>query len=242
MPSPTVKVFTVAADRERRTFLLRNPMFRGLPEAVCDAVVAMTRTRHLTDRSRLFAKGDAPDGMYAVVSGCIRATSSTADGREALLGLMEPGCWFGESSLFDGLPRTYTADAQGECEVLMIPREPLNALLDAQPQLYRHFVPLLCQRIRLSTLLLESNALLSLEGRLAQRLLLLAENVLQGSEEPPRHVLHLSQEDLSQMLGTSRQSINKVLGDWERGGLIERHYGALTLSDPAALRSLCAPP
>lgn len=241
MSSPTVKVLTVSGERERRAFLLRNPMFQGLPESALAALLAMTRPRHVGNRSRLFAKGDAPDGMYGVVSGCIRATSSTADGREALLGLMEPGCWFGESSLFDGLPRTYTAHAQGDCDVLMVPREPLNALLDAQPQLYRHFVPLLCERIRLSTLLLESNALLSLEGRLAQRLLLLAENALQGGEKPPRHVLHVSQEDLSQMLGTSRQSINKVLGDWERSGLIERHYGALTLSDPAALRALSSP-
>ena len=190
------------------------------------------------DGARLFAKGDPPDAMYGVVRGCIRAVSSTPDGREALLALMEPGCWFGESSLFEGQPRAYEARAQGETELVVMPGAKLDALLSVKPELYRHFVPLLCQRIRLSTLLLEGNALLSLEGRLANRLLLLYWNVLQGGASEPRPALHLSQEDLSQMLGSSRQSISKLLGEWEKSGWIRRHYGGINLVEPSALQHL----
>jgi CRP-like cAMP-binding protein len=226
------------ADSIRRDFLLRSPLFQKVPDDLLAALVEITYTRQLPDRTRLHAKGDPADGMYAVVKGCIRASSSTADGREALLALFDEGCWFGESSLLDGLPRAFNADAQGDSEVLVIPRDHLNSLLDARPELYRYIIPFLCQRIRLSTLLLEGNALLSLEERLASRLLLLAQNALQGGTDKPRHTLTLSQENLSQMLGTSRQSINKVLKDWETNGWIERHYGSITLCDLEAMKRL----
>ncbi|WP_158592326.1 Crp/Fnr family transcriptional regulator [Noviherbaspirillum sedimenti] len=212
-----------------------------MPEDILTALVEMMHVRHLPDRARLHDKGAPPEGMYAVVRGCIRVSSSTRDGREALLALMEPGCWFGESSLLEGLPRAYQADAQGDSELLVMPRAQLNALLESRPELYRHFIPFLCQRIRLSTLLLEGNALLSLEERLASRLLLLAQNVLQGGTDEPRHTLGVSQENLSQMLGTSRQSINKVLKEWEQNGLIQRHYGSITLCDLSALERLSMP-
>ncbi|MOA09368.1 cAMP receptor protein [compost metagenome] len=150
---------------------------------------------------------------------------------------MGPGNWLGESSLFDGLPRAYDAYAQGDCDLLFIPKEQLDALLKSRPELYRHFVQLLCQRIRLSVLLLECNALLTLEGRLANRLLLLSE----GGEQSQRLTIRLSQEDLSQMLGTSRQSINKVLKEWEQQGIVNRNYGSITLCDVSSLKRLASP-
>lgn len=241
MPIPTVKVLTITPDFDRRAFLLRHPLFQKVPEDILAALVAMTYTRQLSDRARLHAKGDPSDSMYAVLKGCIRASSSTRDGREALLALFEEGCWFGESSMLEGVARAYHASAQGDCTLLVMPRDRLNALLDRHPELYRYFIPFLCQRIRLSTLLLEGNVLLSLEERLASRLLLLAQNALQGGTDKPRHTLGLSQEDLSQMLGTSRQSINKVLREWEVKGWIERHYGGITLCDLESLERLSIP-
>ncbi|MNQ96766.1 cAMP receptor protein [compost metagenome] len=89
----------------------------------------------------------------------------------------------------------------------------------------------------MSLLLQECNALLPLEGRLANRLLLLSE----GGEHGQRLTLRLSQEDLSQMLGSSRQSINKVLKDWDLQGIVSRNYGSLTLCDITSLRRLASP-
>lgn len=238
MPPANVKDFTIKPDSEWRDLIVRNPLFQKVPDDILSSLVAMAYTRHLPDRARLHAKGDLPDGLYAVIKGCIRASSATADGREALLALFEEGCWFGESSLLEDLPRAYNADAQGDSELLVIPREKFNALLDQHPELYRHFIPFLCQRIRLSTLLLEGHALFSLEERLASRLLLLAQNVLQGGTDKPRQTLGISQENLAQMLGTSRQSINKALREWETKGWIERHYGGITLCDLEAMKRL----
>lgn len=235
MASSNVKTFTISSHDERRRFIRHNPLFRDLPEETLEALVKMSRLRHLPDRALLHAKGDPPEGMYGVISGCIRASSSTAEGREVLLALMEPGSWLGESSMFDGLPRTYDAYAQGDTELLVIPRASLEELLEVNPRLYRYFVQLLCQRIRLSMLLLESNALLPLEGRLANRLLLMARNAAFRHGENDQPSLRLAQEDLSQMLGTSRQSINKLLKEWEQAGIIHRHYRGITLLDLPAL-------
>lgn len=231
----TVKDLTLAAHIEA------SPVFRAMPADVRARLVAISTMRHLPDRARLHAKGDAPEGIYAVHKGIIRASASTADGREGLLALLEPGCWFGESSMLEGTPRTYDADAQGECEVVVVPRTGLQALLDERPELYRHVVPFLCQRIRLSMQLLESHALLPLEGQLARRLLLLSRNALQGDVDQGRVALALSQETLARMLGTSRQSVNKVLKLWEANGLIQQSYGSITLCDLALLESLSSP-
>lgn len=231
----TVKELTLAAHIEA------SPIFRAMPPDVRARLVAMSTMRHLPDRARLHAKGEAPEGIYAVHKGIIRASASTADGREGLLALLEPGCWFGESSTLEGTPRTYDADAQGDCELVVVPRTGLQALLDARPELYRHVVPFLCQRIRLSMQLLESHALLPLEGQLARRLLLLSRNVLQGDVDQGRVALSLSQETLARMLGTSRQSVNKVLKLWEANGLIQQSYGTITLCDLALLESLSSP-
>lgn len=229
----TVKNFTVAAEIRPWHFIRHNALFRELPEDIINALVTMARTVRLNDRVQVHAKGDEPEGMYGIMSGQVRASSTTVDGREALLAVLEPGVWFGESSLFDGLPRTYDAYAQGECILLLIPRAPLEALLAQHPVLYRQFVKLLCQRIRLSLLLQESNGLLALEGRLANRMLLMA-----NLEQLPSPTLHVSQEDLSKMLGTSRQSVNKVLKGWELRQLIRRHYGCITLCNLGELERL----
>lgn len=232
MASPTVTFLTIATPADIRTYLRKNSLFSDLPEDVLEEVSAFCRVRRFGDRQLIHARGDQPDGMYSVISGSVRATTSSDDGREALLAIMEAGGWFGESSLFDGLPRAYDAHAQGDCELLFVPRSGIEGLLERRPHIYRNIVRLLCQRIRLSLILLETNALLPLEGRLANRLLLLAQDG--GEQITPE--LRLSQEDLSQMLGTTRQSIHRVLKLWESQKIVERHYRGLRILDFPALR------
>ncbi|MFA5678309.1 MAG: Crp/Fnr family transcriptional regulator [Pseudomonas sp.] len=232
MASPTVKFLTIATPADVYSYLQHNSLFRGLPRDALEEVAGFCRVRRFRDRQLIHARGDLPDGMYSVIKGSIRATTSSDDGREALLALMDAGAWFGESSLFDGLPRAYDAHAQGDCELLFVPRNGIEDLLERRPQIYRNIVQLLCQRIRLSLILLETNALLPLEGRLANRLLLLSQD--SGDQITPD--LRLSQEDLSQMLGTTRQSINRVLKLWESQNIVERHYRGLRILDFSALR------
>ncbi|MFA5676910.1 MAG: Crp/Fnr family transcriptional regulator [Pseudomonas sp.] len=229
----TVKQLTVPAEvTDRHAELLhKNRWFRGLPADAISEMVAMARLKCLEDGQRLHAQGDLPDGLYGVSKGVIRVSSTGADGREALLTVLAPGNWFGEISLFDGLPRTHDAHAMGATELLFIPRREFHQLLERRPELYPHFMRLLCRRLRLSFNMLEDSALLPLAARLAKRLLMHA----QYCGDPERLSLQLSQETLGLMLNSSRQSINRLLKHFEQAGWVQIHYSQISILDEEAL-------
>ena len=221
-----------------RGLLLRNRWLRDLPPDCLDDMAALARLRQLDDGQILHAKDDPADGLYGVVSGSIKVSSTGLDGREAVLTVLSPGSWFGEISLFDGLPRTHDAHACGATELVMIPRRSFQELLERRPELYPHFMRLLCRRIRLSFAMLEDSALLPLSSRLAKRLLMHAHNYEQTDQGSNQATIHLSQESLGLMLNSSRQSINKLLKRLEQAGWIRVHYGQIVILDEAALASL----
>ncbi len=233
----TVNQLTVSAGvTERHVELLhRNRWFRGLPADAISEMVGMARLRRLEDGQRLHAQGDLPDGLYGVSTGAMRISSTGADGREALLTILSPGNWFGEISLFDGLPRTHDAHAMGPTEVLVIPRREFHQLLERRPELYPHFMRLLCLRLRQSFSMLEDSALLPLPARLAKRLLMHAQQYSEPGPGGDRLSIQLSQETLGLMLNSSRQSINRLLKQFEQAGWVQIHYSQISILDEAAL-------
>ncbi len=237
----TVKHFTVSPAPDAAVFrdlLLRNRWLRDLPRDSLDDMAALARLLRLDDGQLLHAKDDPADGLYGVVSGTIKVSSTGLDGREAVLTVLSPGSWFGEISLFDGLPRTHDAHANGLTELIMIPRRGFQDLLDRRPELYPHFMQLLCRRIRLSFAMLEDSALLPLSSRLAKRLLMHAHNYEQTDQGTNQATIQLSQESLGLMLNSSRQSINKLLKRLEQAGWLRIQYGQIVILDEAALASL----
>ncbi|HEY0915037.1 MAG TPA: Crp/Fnr family transcriptional regulator [Solimonas sp.] len=207
---------------EERAALVASDWFRELPPDVVTQFAAMAVRRRLADGELLFAQGDAPDGLWNVVSGRIRAGSVSGDGKELLVMQFEPGAWFGEISMFDGLPRTHDSRAVGATEMLMLPRDKFLAVLAAQPELYPHFVKMLCRKLRLAFSYIEDAQFASLPARLARRLI----------------DLHLPQDDLGRMLGASRQSVSKELKTLEAGGVVVVDYGKLRVRDLAALQKI----
>ncbi len=237
----TVNQLTVSppAEVERHVALLqRNRWFRDLPEDCIHEMVQMARLRRLDDGQCLHARGDLPDGLYGVSSGAMRIGNTSIEGREALLTVLSAGNWFGEISLFDGLPRTHDAHAMGSTELLMIPRKDFQQLLGRRPELYPHFMRLLCRRLRLSFDMLEDNALLPLSARLAKRLLMHAQYYGDIVTSHEQLSIQLSQEMLGLMLNSSRQSINKMLKRLEQAGWISVHYSQISILDEAALTRL----
>lgn len=234
----TVNEFTLPNSEHCRRELLRYRWFADLPADAIEHLVSCARLRNLSDGQCLHRKGDPGDGLYGVLSGGIKVSSSSADGREAVLTILEPGSWFGEISLFDNQPRTHDGWAQGATQLLMIPRAGFQQLLKQRPELYAHFVQLLCWHIRLSFSVIEDTAFLPLEGRLAKRLLMLAEGYGRTEARGTRLQLHVSQEMLGLMLQASRQSINKHLKDWERAGVVSLHYGSLTIHQHDTLEQI----
>lgn len=213
-------------------------LFLELPPDAAAQFASLAGRRRLADGELLYARGDAAEALFGLARGRIRLSNVDPDGREVLVMLFEPGDWVGEVSLFDGLPRTHDAHAVGECEVYVLPKERLLALLDAEPRLYRYFAARLARALRWALSYIDDAVFLPLSARLARRLLDLSRVYGENTALGRRLDLHLTQEDLGRMLGASRQSVSKELKRWEARGWIALEYGKVLIRDEAALQGL----
>ncbi|HWE27178.1 MAG TPA: Crp/Fnr family transcriptional regulator [Polyangia bacterium] len=220
--------------RDYGELLRSGRWFAGLPDDLQERLVDGAVLRTLRARERLFARGDDADGLYAIVDGALRVSGSSAGGREALLTLLEPPSWFGEISIFDGQPRTHDAIAESEALVMHVPRAALDIILEAQPRYWRDLGLLVTSKLRLAFSAMEDMALLPIAVRLARRLSLMIEGY--GEREHQRRTVEVSQEQLAQMLSTSRQTANQLLKDLEARGLIRLAYGTIEILDLDGLR------
>jgi CRP-like cAMP-binding protein len=204
-----------------------NPFFAGLGEDALQAVAGLCVTRSLGPEEMLFLKGDPGDALYAVRRGQIRIATGTESGRRLTLNLLGSGDVFGEVALLDGCPRTADAIATEPTELFMVRRRDFLDLLERQPTVAVRIVEVLCRRIRWMSERMEESVLLPLSARLSRRLLALADDY--GAE------LHISQEELAIFVGATRESVNRQLQAWRRGGIVELGRSRIHVLDPDAL-------
>ena len=223
---------------DKKALIATNYLFADLDPAVQERVVALGVTRRLGDGEILFQKGDDGDALFGVLAGKIRIVASSAGGKEVLLNIMEPGEVFGEIALLDGLPRTADAVAMGPTDLMMIRRPEFTGLLERQPRLAVHLLELLCARLRWMSERIEDTSFLALPARLAKRLLGLADLYGEETEQGTRIGLPISQNELGQLMGTSRESINKHLQTWRRQGWIELERRHVIIRDAEGLREV----
>jgi CRP/FNR family transcriptional regulator, cyclic AMP receptor protein len=217
-----------------QTILERTQLFRGLGAATIQQVSALSIRRSYSRGAVLFAHGDPGDALYGVITGKVRISASSSDGREVFLNIMEPGDVFGEIALLDGRHRTATASATVPSELIILTRDHFLGLLKREPALVTHVIQLLCERIRWTSGLAEESALLNVPQRLAQRLLSLIQ--LHGHKTAAGVELKISQEELARFLGLSRQAVNQHLQDWKALGCLTLSRGKIVIADEQALR------
>lgn len=221
-----------APDANLIQALERGAWFRAAPAPLREALRRAGRVRALKAGERLFMRGDADDGLYCVLDGAVRVGAASLGGREALLAVVGPAHWFGEIALFDGGVRTHDAYAERDCTLFHVPRAALAAMLDATPAYWHAFGVLLAQKLRLAFDAIEETALLPAAARVARRLLLLADEY---GAAAARRVLNVPQEQLAQMLALSRQTVNQILRQFEREGLLALRYGEIEIVDADGL-------
>jgi CRP/FNR family cyclic AMP-dependent transcriptional regulator len=220
--------------RDYRELLRTGRWFGALPEPLAEALLQAAALRRLAPREQLFARGDTPCGLYAVVDGGIAVSGSSESGREALLTVLEPPSWFGEISVFDGQPRTHDAVAEGEATVVHVPQAALDRILAAEPRYWRDLGLLVTSKLRLAFTAMEDMALLPIGVRLARRLALMAEGY--GERAHKSRTVEVSQEQLAMMLSVSRQTANQLLKDLESRHLIRLAYGEIEIVDLEGLK------
>lgn len=222
--------------REYRELLLTGRWFQGLPPAFQERLLEGAVLREVPVEGRLFSRGDAPNGLYAAVSGSIRIAGLSEGGKEAVLAVVEPPQWFGEIAVFDRLPRTHDAIAGVETKVLHVPSAALDSMFAENPAWWRDLGLMVTTKLRLAFTVMEDMALLPLLPRLARRLVLMAEGYGEWSDRSAR-VVKVSQETLAAMVSSSRQSTNQALKELEARGLVKVSYGEIELVDLAGLRA-----
>ena len=231
-PTGPVRLVPITA----KTVVERDSLFRGLPKATLARIAALGSRRAYEKGAIVFMRGDPGDSLCGVVSGRVRISASLPTGKEVFLNIMEPGDSFGEIALLDGQPRTATATAMARTELIMFKREQFLPLLSTEPQLAAHLIGLLCRRVRWTAQLMEDSALLSVPARMAKRLLSLTH--LNGGRTPAGTKLAISQEELAQFLGVSRQIVNQYLQVWKAHRWILSGRGHLTICSPSSLEAL----
>ncbi len=227
-----------AAAQSASALLRGSFLFAGLEEDLLCRIIDLAVSKRYANGELLFSKGDEADGLLAVASGQVRISVLSAAGKEILLNLLGPGEIFGEIGLLDGRPRTANAVAKGPLDVVLLRRRDFLPLLDKSPDLSRHIVALLCERLRWTSALIEDAAFLDLEGRLAKRLLLMADSYGRPVPAGVRIELRLSQQDLGQMVDASREKVNRRLQGLRQRGVIEIDDGYVVITDRRALERL----
>ena len=209
----------------------RAPLFEGLDEEGAKALRAIVSEVHLSRGQTLFSEDQEGDRLYVVLDGKIKLTRTAPDGRENLLSVLGPSEMFGELSLFDPRPRTASAIAVTETRLAGLGHSDLWPFLKEHPEISVHLLRALAQRLRRTNENMADLVFTDVPGRVAKALLDLAERFGQPSESG-LHVHHdLTQEELAQLVGASRETVNKALADFAQRGWLRIEAKAVVILD-----------
>jgi CRP/FNR family transcriptional regulator, cyclic AMP receptor protein len=222
-------------SNSKLSVLRHHPIFRDLDPEALDQLCRYAKHTALKRGATLFAKDDPGNSLYAVISGTVKISVSSPDGRNAILNLVGPGELFGEMSVLDGQPRSADATANSNCEIFVIDRRDFMPFVRSQPTLAMKFIELLCAKLRWTSEQVEQVILQDLPGRLASALLGLIEK---RKPDPESHIISITQQEISEMVGMTRESINKQLRAWVARNWVRLEHGAIVVLDPSALRDL----
>jgi len=217
-------------------FLRQMPLFAGLSDTELESVARDFVTRQFRQGETIFRQGDAGQLLYLIRSGSVRIFVMDEEGRETSVVLYGPGDVFGELAVIDELPRSASVIAMEDTAVLALTRDQLREHMRREPLLAHNFLKALSRRLRSSTQQVETLAFLDVQGRLARRLLQLADEHGVAEEGGVRINSPLTQSDLASLIGATRESINKALGAFRRRGLVNTVQGYIVIVDPDALR------
>ena len=224
--------------KDKRGLLADLDLFRKLRADELDRLTAFTRWMQPKARTILFRKDDPGNSMMVVRKGRIKVCTHSEDGKELVLNMFGPGEVFGEIALLDGSPRTADAVTIDDCELLVLDRRDFIPFLLEHSDASVRLLEVLTQRLRRTTQLLEDVAFREGPSRLARRLVQLAEFSGRRVENGIFVDMALSQQQLGNMVGMTRESINKQLRQWRDEGVITWSRGYYTISDMDHLSQL----
>jgi|SRR5215471_14034950 len=216
--------------------LTETPLFDALSDEDAKALRAGIIDVNLDRGERLFSEGAAGDKLYIILTGKIKLTKAAPDGRENLLSVHGPGEMFGELSLFDPIPRTSSATAVTNARLAALAHDDLRRWLSTRPEVAMHLLQALAQRLRKINEVKADLVFTDVPGRVAKALLDLSERFGVPTPDGVQVNHDLTQEELAQLVGASRETVNKALADFAARGWIQLAAKSVLVTDTDRLR------
>lgn len=217
-------------------FFKEGALFSNLSDEELTQLAHIARERRFDRNQIIFYEGDLGGSLYIIVSGTVKIVIMADDGREHILGLLHDGDFFGEVSLIDGEPRSATAIAQDKVNIVMISRDDFVRLLRENPEMSLKIMVTLCDRLRKTDKHVESLAFLSAPGRVAQVLLNWAEQLAPEQEKKIEIPHKMTRQEFASIAGTSRETLTRVLMDFQDDGVIGLGKNIIIIHDRRTLR------
>lgn len=221
-----------------RAVLRAIPLFSGLPERAIADLFSIAHPRSVRARAVVVDKGEPGAQLFVVTSGRLKVVTPGAEGADTTFSILGPGDVFGEIALLDGHVRSARVTAIEPCHLIVIDREPFLAFLRNSPDLAIGMLAVLARRVRVLSERAEDAAFLDVPARLAKQIVKLAERYGEPTSGGLRVALRISQHELGELVGATRESVNKHLAAWGRKRIVARESGRLIVRDLAALRML----
>lgn len=223
-------------DRSLDSVVAQAPLFSELSPEDTRALVTSMEETHLPRGEVLFHEGDTGDRVYVVIEGKVKLGRHANDGRENLLAILGPGQMFGELSLFDPGPRSATVTAVTDTVLLALNQQQLLAWLEGRPDVAHGLLAQLAGRLRRANDIVADLVFADVPGRVAKSLLELSRRFGAPAEGGIRVAHDLTQEELAQLVGASRETVNKALADFSARGWIRLEQRSVVLLDVERLR------
>jgi CRP/FNR family transcriptional regulator, cyclic AMP receptor protein len=219
---------------EAHRLLGRSILFRGISPDERMGLVAQARIRNFAAGDTIFLMGSPGDSMMAVLTGTVRISVPSPEGKEIVLAILQPGELLGEIALLDAKDRTADARAMAACSLAILERRAVLAFLEKHPSGCFGLIEVLCGRLRKTDQQIAEIVFLDLPARLAKTLLRMA-MVARG---PSGTRIELSQRELGNIVGATRESINKCLREWQRNGVVRVEESEIVITKRLALQAL----
>lgn len=228
--------------QEKRQIFERHFLLGKLSGDEIDTLLHYARVESYPAEYEIFSKGSPGTSMMAVLRGTVKMSSVSPEGKEVVFNLMNPGDCFGEIALIDGEERSADAVAMTDCELLVLHRRDFMPILEKRADICLILLKVLCQRLRQTSEQVEDVLFRHLELRIAKALLHLAESASLHGVPGSTIELHVSQRELGNIAGGSRESVNKHLQAWHKTGWIDLGKGTILIRDLAAIERLAESP
>jgi len=225
---------TLFRDADKRTLLQTHYLFSKLSPKQIDRLAACIVGKSVARGTSICTKGDPGSSLFVVCQGTVKISVPSADGHDAVLNLIGKGDVFGEIALLDGRPRTADVVAITDCELFVIERRDFLPLVKEEPEIALKMIEILCAKLRRTTEQAENLMFLHLPGRLAKALLRLSD----GDDRSCERKVAVTQKNLGNIIGMSRESTNRQLRIWEEQGWVRLERGGIVILSAKALERI----